>query len=115
MRSSMVLITSGKPRLKSAASCLAASTSSAAKSSSAASRLPVWFQSSCCSLRTRALLSSTDTCSLLSDVGVLGGVVLCDAPNDATGRALAHPDPRHTAPCDREAREEAGADRVQVR
>ena len=46
MRSSMVLSKSGKPRRTLAASCLASSTRSGAKSSAAASRLPVWFQSS---------------------------------------------------------------------
>src|SRR5215217_1384974 len=60
MRSSMVLITSGKPRRKSAASCLAASAWPGTKSTPASSRLPVWFQSSSCSLRTRALFSCTD-------------------------------------------------------
>jgi hypothetical protein len=58
MRSSIVLCRSGKPRRKSAASCLAASASSGTKSSAAASRLPVWFQSSYCSLRTTALFST---------------------------------------------------------
>src|SRR5829696_6307247 len=60
MRSSMVLITSGKPCRKFAAPCLAGSACPAAKSSSAASRSPVWFQSSSCSLRTTALFSSAD-------------------------------------------------------
>ena len=46
---------------KCAAWCLAAWACPAAKSSSAASRSPVWFQSSACSLRTNALFSSTDT------------------------------------------------------
>src|SRR5215216_845902 len=61
MRSSMVLSKSGKPLRTLAASCLASSTRSGAKSSCAASRLPVWFQSSTCSRRTTASFSSVDT------------------------------------------------------
>src|SRR5215211_6842514 len=65
MRSSMALSKSGKPLRTLAASCLASSTRSGAKSSAAASRLPVWFQSSACSRRTRVLFSSTDMLLLL--------------------------------------------------
>src|SRR5918999_959363 len=89
MRSSMVLTTSGKPRRKSAASCLAASACSAAKSSSAASRSPVWFQSSCCSLRTRLLFSC-------ADIFVSSRSAFPDEPqhsvHDAIRRESAHPD-----------------------
>src|SRR5919112_4174659 len=84
MRSSMVLTTSGKPRRKSAASCLAVSACSAAKSSSAASRSPVWFQSSCCSLRTRSLFSCADIGLSLPD-GQQHSV------HDATRRYPVHP------------------------
>src|SRR5215208_5801206 len=88
MRSSMVLITSGKPRRKSAASCLAASACPAAKSSSAASRLPVWFQSSSCSLRTTALFSSTDTFVSSRSASPYEP---CNTIHDATRRDSAHP------------------------
>src|SRR5215207_6007220 len=94
MRSSMVLITSGKPRRKSAASCLAASAWAGTKSPPAASRLPVWFQSSSCSLRTSALFSSTD--KLVSSYPVHFSPRFPHGPqhtaHDATRRYPMHPD-----------------------
>src|SRR5829696_5957314 len=91
MRSSMVLSKSGKPRRTLAASCLASSTRSGAKSSAAASRLPVWFQSSACSLCTRALFSSTDILLLLvSAFRTLAGQTLPTDEYDASYRSAAH-------------------------
>src|SRR5215210_639290 len=90
MRSSMVLITSGKPRRKSAAPCLAASACPAAKSSSAASRSPVWFQSSSCSLRTTALFSSADI-FISSFLLVRFPLADSDTVHDATRRCPVHP------------------------
>src|SRR5215211_4528850 len=94
IRSSMVLITSGKPRLKSAASCLAASASPAAKSSSAAPRSPVWFQSSSCSLRTTALFCSADI--FVSSFPVHFPDRPLDTVHDATRRDPTHPDTAYT-------------------
>src|SRR5918994_837221 len=91
MRSSMVLSKSGKPRRTLAASCLASSTRSGAKSSAAASRLPVWFQSSACSRRTRALFSSTDMLLLFESASrTLGGQTLPTDEYDASYRRAAH-------------------------
>src|SRR5829696_1715862 len=91
MRSSMVLSKSGKPRRTLAASCLASSTRSGAKSSAAASRLPVWFQSSACSRRTRALFSSTDMLLLfVSAFRTLAGQTLPTVEYDASYRSAAH-------------------------
>src|SRR5215211_6864973 len=91
MRSSMVLSKSGKPRRTLAASCLASSTRSGAKSSAAASRLPVWFQSSPCSRCTRALFSSTDMLLLLvSAPRILAGQTLRTDEYDASYRSTAH-------------------------
>src|SRR5215216_6127469 len=91
MRSSMVLSKSGKPLRTLAASCLASSTRSGAKSSAAAWRSPVWFQSSACSRRTRALFSSTDMLLLfVSAYRTLAGQTLPTDEYDASYRSTAH-------------------------